>query len=127
MQEIYFARLDRAIHMLARTNYPIAVIAAMTGFCQDSHLNNHCLKNFGCCSSDLRKALHDGKLPYPQPRSPLLTGPTFGPVPPPTPIPPESLPHSPHCSARKYRKRKRRREMINQLARLFRSRPQSAE
>ncbi len=120
MKEIYLARLDRAVHMLARTDYPIAVIAAMTGFCSDAQFFVHCRAQFGCCPTFLRKALHDGTQPYPTPRSPMLTGPIFAPVPPPTPIPPESLPYPPGRAQRRYRQKKRRREMIKGLTGLFR-------
>ena len=121
MREIYNARLDRAVHLLARTNYPIGVVAAMTGFCDNVHLNQHTNKAFGQCASALRKALIDGTHPYPQPRSPLLAGPTFAPEPFATPIPPESFTDPHGRSSRLYQKHKRRRKIIRKFTRLFRS------
>ena len=115
MQEINLARLDRALHLLARTNYPTGVVAAMTGFSQGSLLSLHCRAAFNRNPSSLRQYLQSNNHPWPSPRSPHLSDPAFSQRLPTTTIPLESLPYPPDRAARKFKKRQRRKKLLARL------------
>jgi transcriptional regulator GlxA family with amidase domain len=56
------ARLDRAVELLAETEYPVAVVAAMCGFVHASHLSLHLRKHLGEDASGIRGKARAGTL-----------------------------------------------------------------
>jgi transcriptional regulator GlxA family with amidase domain len=54
------ARVDRAIELLAETEEPVAVVAAMCGFVSPSHLSRVLQQRVGTHASGLRKAMREG-------------------------------------------------------------------
>jgi len=56
------ARLDRAVELLAETEYPVAVVAGMCGFVHASHLSLHLRMHLGMDASEIRKKARAGTL-----------------------------------------------------------------
>lgn len=54
------ARVDRAIELLAETDEPVALVAAMCGFVSPSHLSRVLRQRVGTHASGLRKAMRAG-------------------------------------------------------------------
>jgi AraC-like DNA-binding protein len=67
MQTVRLARLDRALILLARSNYSVAQIAHLNGFASPFHFSRKFKDAFGCAPQQLRAQLQNGATP-PTPR-----------------------------------------------------------
>jgi AraC-like DNA-binding protein len=70
METVRLARLDRALGLLARSNYSIGQVATLCGFASSFHFSRRFKDAFGQSPRAMRYALRDGKTP---PITKLLT------------------------------------------------------
>jgi len=67
METVRLARLDRAMDLLARSNYSIGQIAGLCGFASGFHFSRRFKDAFGRSPREMRKSIHAGATP-PVPR-----------------------------------------------------------
>jgi AraC-like DNA-binding protein len=63
METVRLARLDRALNLLARSNYSIGQIAGLCGFASSFHFSRVFKEAFGKAPREMREAIRDGATP----------------------------------------------------------------